>query len=99
MATDSSVEQTRLLIGVLAHISRYLETGCSRAAHQAVLLLRCLDASTVDEELIASCEQLDLAISHPRYRAGATTPRNALISSRPRSSSSPASGSPVSFPN
>ncbi|WP_418647328.1 hypothetical protein ACNQFN_19545 [Thauera butanivorans] len=88
MARDPVLEQTRLLAGVLAHVSRYLETGCPRAAHQAGLLLRCLDASTMDEDLMASCEQLDQAISHPRHPGGASAGSDAWTSaqSRPRTS-------------
>lgn len=99
MATDSTLEQTRLLAGVLMHVSRYLDTGCPRAAHQAGLLLRCLDASALDQELMTSCEQLDQAISHPRHLGGATAVGDASTSSRRRSRFSRGCVSTVSIPN
>ncbi len=95
MALDPTLEQSRLLIGVLMHVSRYLSTGCPRAAHQAGILLRCLDNDAMDEELMISCEQLDLALPNsapkvsPLY--GMSAGRDASTSSRLRSRSSPAS--------
>ncbi|MCV2217326.1 hypothetical protein [Thauera sp. Sel9] len=88
MARDPVFEQTRLLAGVLTHVSRYLDTGCPRAAHQAGLLLRCLDASTMDEDLMTSCEQLDQAISHPRHLGGASAGSDAWTSDQFRSRTS-----------
>jgi hypothetical protein len=92
MARDSTLEQTRLLAGVLMHVSRYLDTGCPRAAHQAGLLLRCLDGSALDQELMLSCEQLDQAISHSRFPGGMGAGGDGATLRRPRV---PA----VSFPN
>jgi len=87
MAIDSTSEQTRLLAGVLAHVTRYLDTGCSRAAHQAGMLLRCIDASTMDQELMTSCEQLDQALAESRQPGGATAVAKASILNLPRSRS------------
>ena len=47
----TSMEQMRLLAGVIAHVSRYLETGCPRAAQRAGLLLRHLDAGAMDQDV------------------------------------------------
>ncbi|MFT3759653.1 hypothetical protein [Thauera sp.] len=93
---DASIEQNRLLAGVLMHVSRYLDTGCPRAAHQAGLLLRCLDTSTMDEELMSSCEQLDQAISHACHAGGASAGSDAWTSIQSRSRTSATS---FSFPN
>jgi len=96
MARDSALEQTRLLAGVLMHVSRYLDTGCSRAAHQAGLLLRCLDGDVMDQELMLSCEQLDQAISHARFPGGMGAGGDGAV---PRRLRVPASAAAVSFPN
>ena len=63
MTSDTTLEHNRLLAGVLIHVSRYLESGCQRAAHQAGLLLSRLDDDAMDEDLVSSCERLDLALS------------------------------------
>ena len=63
MAVHTTLEHNRLLAGVLIHVSRYLESGCQRAAHQAGLLLSRLDDYAMDEDLVSSCERLDLALS------------------------------------
>ena len=91
MVADSTLEQNRLLAGVLTHLSRYLGSGCPRAAHQAGLLLRCLDDSAMDQELMISCEQLDLALSNSAPNSslpyGLNGGRDASTSSRSRSRS------------
>lgn len=99
MSVNTSPEQARLLAGVIAHLSRYLDTGCPRAAHQAGLLLRRLDADGMDQELMTSCEELDRVISHPPCppRPGLTA--LSPISKRPRSRSSKACAASISFPN
>ncbi|MFU2487946.1 hypothetical protein [Thauera sp. WH-1] len=84
MSPNTSVEQTRLLAGVIAHLSRYLETGCPRAAERAGLLLRHLDASVMDQELMTSCEALDRAISRPHIPGSAGAPAASSTSRRPR---------------
>lgn len=66
MGIRSDAEQIKLLAGAIAHLSSWLDTGCPRAAHLARLLLRRLDGSQLDQELAASCERLDQAISNPR---------------------------------
>lgn len=81
---NMSMEQTRLLAGVIAHLSRYLETGCPRAAERAGLLLRHLDASVMDQELMTSCEALDRAISRPHILGSAGAPAASSTSRRPR---------------
>jgi hypothetical protein len=99
MTQPSSHEQTRLLAGVIAHVSRYLDTGCPRAAHQAALLLRCLDGGALDPELMTSCEELDRVISLPRPPQCAGATRTSPASRRPRVRSMPASASVAAFPN
>jgi len=84
MDLNMSMEQTRLLAGVIAHLSRYLETGCPRAAERAGLLLRHLDASVMDQELMTSCEALDRAISSPHILGSAGAPAASSTSRRPR---------------
>ena len=98
MSVNTSPEQARLLAGVIAHLSRYLDTGCPRAAHQAGLLLRRLDADGMDQELMTSCEELDRVISHPPCppRPGLTA--LSPISKRPRSRSSKACAASISTP-
>lgn len=89
---DSSAE-VLLFAGLLSHVARYLDTGCPRAAHEAGLLLRELDARPIDQELIRSCEQLEQAISNrpppvPAWAPGAAGGRGATsISKPPRSHS------------
>ncbi|MFC5771854.1 hypothetical protein [Thauera sinica] len=95
---DPTLEQTRLLAGVLAHVSCYLDTGCPRAAFQAGLLLRRLDAGIMDRELMTSCEQLDQAISRRRHPCGAGGTGDASTSKPPRSRSSRACASAIPFP-
>lgn len=62
----SASEQTALLVGALTHLSRFLHTGCPRAAHQAQVLLHQLDGGELGPELALSCELIDQAISTPR---------------------------------
>ena len=99
MSPTTSMEQTRLLAGVIAHVSRYLDTGCPRAAYQAGLLLRRLDVDGMDQELMTSCEQLDRVISHPSPLLQPGLTGLSPISSRPRSRSSRACVASISFPN
>lgn len=99
MTQPSSHEQTRLLAGVIAHVSRYLDTGCPRAAHQAALLLRCLDGGALDPELMTSCEELDRVISLARPPQCAGAARTAPASRRPCARSMPASAFVAAFPN
>jgi hypothetical protein len=99
MALHTTAEQTRLLAGVIAYVSQYLDTGCSRAARRAGLLLRHLDASAMDQELMTSCEALDRAISRTRLPADADAAGLSSISTRPRLRSSQACAASVSFPN
>ncbi len=99
LSLNMSMEQTRLLAGVIAHLSRYLETGCPRAAERAGLLLRHLDANVMDQELMTSCEQLDRVISHPSPLPQPGLTGLSPISNRPRSRSSRACAASISFPN
>lgn len=48
-----------LLAGALDHLSRYLQTGCPRAAELAHLLLDRLNDGSLDQELALSCAHLD----------------------------------------
>ncbi|MHB1375720.1 MAG: hypothetical protein ACYC5W_14340 [Thauera sp.] len=99
MALHTTEEQTRLLAGVIAHVSRYLETGCPRAAQRAGLLLRHLDASAMDQELMTSCEALDRAISRPPIPGSAVATAASSTSSRPRLPSLHACPAGVPLPN
>ncbi len=85
MDVRADAEQMKLLAGAIAHLSRWLDTGCPRAAHLARLLLHRLDGSQLDQELAASCEQLDQAISNPRQRREALAAAKPGPSNRPRS--------------
>ena len=44
MSLQVSTEQLRLISGLISHVARYLDSGCPRAAHEAGMLLRELDA-------------------------------------------------------
>lgn len=95
----TNMEQTRLLAGVIAHVSRYLDTGCPRAAYQAGLLLRRLDVDGMDQALMTSCEELDRVISHPSPLPQAGLTGLSPISNRPRPRSSRACAASIPFPN
>lgn len=62
----SASEQTALLVGALTHLSRFLHSGCPRAAHQASVLLHQFDDSELGAELAHSCELIDQLIAAPR---------------------------------
>ncbi|HRD35363.1 MAG TPA: hypothetical protein PLR02_14050 [Rhodocyclaceae bacterium] len=60
MATHIHSHDTdALLAGALDHLSRYLQTGCPRAAELAHLLLDRLNDGSLDQELATSCAHLD----------------------------------------
>lgn len=89
MGAQVSTEQLKLISGLISHVARYLGSGCPRAAHEAGMLLRELDALPIDQELNRSCEQLEQAIANsqpPHVARSGTSVRNAdSISKRPRS--------------
>jgi hypothetical protein len=91
MSPSTRHDHTRLLAGVIAQISLYLDTGCPRAARRAGLLLRCLDDDAIDQELMTSCEELDRVISQAR-RPDATPPHSISNLPRLRSSQTCAAG-------
>lgn len=60
MATSPHSHETdTLLAGALDHLSRYLQTGCPRAAELAHLLLDRVNDGSLDQELALSCAHLD----------------------------------------
>lgn len=89
MNAKVSTEQLKLISGLIAHVASYLGSGCPRAAHEAGMLLRELDALPIDQELNRSCEQLEQAIANSqplRVAHSGTRARNAdSISTLPRS--------------
>jgi hypothetical protein len=99
MTAHTIHEQSRLLAGLITHVSLYLDTGCPRAARRARMLLRRLDASDMDQELMTSCEKLDRAISRPRMPSDPGVVDPSSISRPPRSPSLRACNVNVSFPN
>lgn len=97
MDARADAEQMKLLAGAIAHLSSYLDTGCPRAAHLARLLLHRLDGSQLDQELAASCEQLDQAISNPQQRRETPAGAKPGPSNWPRSRFSRAGGGAGAF--
>ncbi|CAM5348879.1 hypothetical protein ACFQ4M_00635 [Thauera mechernichensis] len=89
MSLQVSTEQLRLISGLISHVARYLDSGCPRAAHEAGMLLRELDARPIDQELNRSCEQLEQAIANsqpPRALRSSAVARDAVsISKLPQS--------------
>ncbi|MER2551681.1 MAG: hypothetical protein ABTQ28_00255 [Thauera sp.] len=99
MAAYTVHEQSRLLAGVIAHVSLYLDAGCPRAARRARMLLHRLDASDMDQALMTSCEELDRAMSRPRMPSDPGVVDPSSTSRRPRSPSLRNCNANVSFPN